>query len=311
LFFALTVYNKKILRKSQKLVILFNNKALGMELWYTELHSHDAGIKLKVKETLFTGRSEYQTIEVLNTFEYGRVLLLDGLIMTTDRDEYIYHEMITHPALYLHPAPADVLIIGGGDGGAVREVVKHKDVKSVVLCEIDRLVIETCMKFFPSIASELKGNDRVSVVVDDGIKYLEDNKSAFDVIIIDSTDPIGPAVGLFKTEFYKKCLSALKPDGILVAQSESPFYHLETIKDMNRNLHQAGFPFVDFYTGSIPTYPSGMWSWVMASKKYDPLKDFNTERFEAHKIPTRYFTERLCLASFALPSFMEEAISSF
>lgn len=280
-----------------------------MELWYTELHTQNAGLKLKVKETLFTGKSEYQTIEVLDTYEYGRVLLLDGLIMTTDRDEYIYHEMITHPALYLHPAPEDVLIIGGGDGGAVRETVKHQNINRVVLCEIDGLVIETCIKFFPSIASELKGNDRVTVVIDDGIKYLEDNKSAFDILIVDSTDPVGPAVGLFKTEFYKKCLSALKPDGILVAQSESPFYHIDIIKDMNLNLRKAGFPIVNFYTASIPTYPSGMWSWVMASKKYDPLKDYDTKRFRANSISTKYFTERLCLASFALPSFVEKTIS--
>ncbi|MGQ9745435.1 MAG: polyamine aminopropyltransferase [Dissulfurimicrobium sp.] len=282
-----------------------------MELWYTELHTPNVGIKLKVKETLFTSRSEYQTIEVLDTFEYGRVLLLDGFIMTTERDEYIYHEMIVHPAMYLHPNPKDVLIIGGGDGGAVREAVKHKSVERVVLCEIDGLVIETCIKFFPSIASELKGNSRVSVVVDDGIKYIDRHLSAFDVLIVDSTDPRGPAVGLFKTDFYKKCLTALKPDGILVAQSESPFYDMNIIKEMHKNLREAGFPIVNFYVGFIPTYPSGMWSWGMASKKYDPLKDFNTERFKTHKIPTRYFTQRLCLASFALPSFMKEAISSF
>lgn len=282
-----------------------------MELWYTELHTPNAGLKLKVKETLFAGRSEYQTIEVLDTFEYGKVLLLDGLVMTTDRDEYIYHEMITHPALYLHPNPEDVLIIGGGDGGAVREAIKHRDVKRVVLCEIDGLVIKICKMFFPLIASELKGNDRVSVVVGNGITYLDDNKSTFDVLIIDSTDPIGPAVGLFKTEFYKKCLSALKPDGILVAQSESPFYQIDLIKNMNKNLREAGFPFVNFYLGFIPTYPSGMWSWVMASRQYDPLRDFDPERFKTHKVPAKYFTDEVCRASFALPAFMEKALLAY
>lgn len=278
-----------------------------MDLWYTEFHTPNAGLKLKVKETLFVGRSDYQTIEVLDTYEYGRVLLLDGLVMTSDRDEYVYHEMITHPALYLHPNPQDVLIIGGGDGGVVREVVKHGGVKRVVLCEIDRLVIETCERFFPHIASELKGNDRVSVVVDDGIRYMSGHTSAFDILIVDSTDPIGPAEGLFRADFYKKCLAALRPDGILIAQSESPFYSINIIKEMRNNLNEAGFPVINFYIGFIPTYPSGLWSWVMASKKYDPLKDFDQIRFSAHRINTKYFTDEIYRASFMLPAFFKEA----
>ena len=279
-----------------------------MDLWYTEFHTPNAGLKLKVKETLFVGRSNYQTIEVLDTYEYGRVLLLDGLVMTSDRDEHIYHEMITHPALYLHPAPKNVLIIGGGDGGAVREVVKHGGVERVVLCEIDGLVIETCKKFFPRVASELNGNDRVAVVVDDGTEYMGRNISIFDILIVDSTDPIGPAEGLFKEDFYKKCLAALRPDGILVAQSESPFYNINIIKEMHRNLREAGFPVINFYIGAIPTYPSGLWSWVMASKKYDPSKDFDPARFAAHRINAKYFTDEICRAAFMLPAFFKEAV---
>ncbi len=279
-----------------------------MELWYTEHHTPNAGLTLKVKETLFTGRSPYQSIEVLDTEEYGRVLLLDGLIMTTDRDEFVYHEMIVHPALFLHPRAEKVLVIGGGDGGAIREVVKHPEVKKAALCEIDSMVVEVAKRFFPALSLELEGNARVEVLIQDGIRYLRESRGQWDVILVDSTDPIGPASGLFEEDFYRECFESLKSDGILVAQSESPFYHLDLQARMKKALSRAGFPCVYFYTGPVPTYPSGFWSWVMASRRYHPLKDFREERVEALGVGLRYYTPQIHKAAFALPAFMKNAL---
>lgn len=282
-----------------------------MELWFTEYHKDNIGFTLKVKETLFVGESEYQKIQVLETEAFGRVLLLDGLFMTTDRDEWTYHELLVHPAMFLHSKPENVLVIGGGDGGAIREIVKHECVKKAVLCEIDGLVIETCKRFFPQIACELTGNPKVEVKVRDGVKFMEENQTSFDVILVDSTDPIGPAVGLFQADFYKKCLKSLKEDGILVAQSESPFYNMEILQDMQKNLKKAGFSTVNFYWGFVPTYPSGMWSWVMASKKYDPIKDMNLDAAK-QKMPSmclKYMTPELLRSVFDLPAFFQKAVS--
>lgn len=274
-----------------------------MELWYTERHTPNVGLIVRVKETIFVGRSAYQSVEVIETIEYGKMLLLDGLVMTSEWDEFIYHEMIVHPAMFTHPDPRDVLVIGGGDGGAVREVMKHGTISRAVLCEIDGLVVETCKRHFPEISCTLEGNEHVEVVLQDGIRYVEDKSARYDLILIDSTDPIGQAEGLFGADFYSKCFRSLRPDGILVAQSESPFYSLELILRMKKNLEKAGFPIVRFYCGSVPTYPSGLWSWVMASKRYDPMVDFSPKRVEERAVATRYYNVGIHQGAFALPEF--------
>ena len=279
-----------------------------MELWYTERHTRGAGITLRVKQTLFVGRSSCQSIEVLDTEDYGRVLLLDGLIMTTDRDEFLYHEMIAHPSLCVHPRPERVLVIGGGDGGTVREVLRHPDVKRVVLCEIDPMVVDVAKEFFPSLAGGLGGNDRVEVLFQDGIRYLRDRRGEWDVVIVDSTDPIGPAAGLFEKGFYCNCFDALRPDGILVAQSESPIYHLELQARMKGALVEAGFPHVCFYTGPVPSYPGGFWSWVVASRRYHPVRDLQPHRAERLEPGLRCYHRGLHAAAFALPAFMQQAL---
>ncbi len=280
-----------------------------MELWYTEQHTPNVGLTLRVKETLCVKKSAYQDIVVLDTYEYGRMLLLDGMVMTTDRDEFVYHEMITHPSLFVHPDPREVLVVGGGDGGAVREVLKHRSVNNVTLCEIDETVIEVCKEYFPNISCELSGNPKVSIAVEDGALFLDRHPGTFDIIIVDSTDPVGPAVSLFSQDFFSKCLASLKEGGILVAQSESPLYHLDTIRDMKKSLMEAGFKKVRFYWGVVPTYPSGMWSWVIASNAVDPVEDFSKERFYKSPVPTKYYTPEIHLSAFSLPAFFENALS--
>jgi len=280
-----------------------------MELWYTEKHSENVGITIKVSKTLYSGESEFQKLEIVETPEYGRMMLLDGLVMVTERDEFVYHDMIVHPALFTHPAPKKVLVIGGGDGGSIREIMKHQGVEEAVLCEIDGLVIDKSIELLPSMACEIDGsNPRVKLHVDDGLAYIRDHQDAFDVILVDSTDPIGPAVGLFEEEFYRLVFGALKQDGIMVAQSESPFYHAEIQKNMYRNL-RAVFPIVEMYQAFIPTYPSGLWSFAFASKRYHPVKDFDRKRSAEHNFHTRYYNEDLHLGAFMLPTFARENIA--
>ncbi len=280
-----------------------------MDMWYTEKHSDNVGITIKVTKTLFSGKSEFQQLDIVETVDYGRMMLLDGLVMVTERDEFIYHDMIVHPALFTHPDPKKVLVVGGGDGGSIREIMKHPGVELAVLCEIDGLVIDKSIELLPAMACEIDGsNPRVKLHVDDGIAYIRDHQDEFDVILIDSTDPIGPAVGLFEEDFYRLVHGALKPNGIMVAQSESPFYHAEIQKKMYSNL-RAVFPIVEMYQAFIPTYPSGFWSFAFASKTYHPVKDFDRQRAANRGFYTRYYKEDLHLGAFMLPTFARENIS--
>ena len=279
-----------------------------MELWYTEKHTPAAGITLKCKGTLFSTTTRYQRIDVLETEEYGRMLLLDGLVMTTERDEFIYHEMLVHPAMHLHARAKDILVIGGGDGGAVRELLRYPFVKKVLLCEIDRQVVETSKRFFPDISCGL-GDERVEIVFEDGSKILKDTERKFDIIIVDSTDPIGVAKDLFTKTFYSTCKKTLKVGGILCAQSESPIYHLSTMCEMKEDILSAGFSFARFYTAPVPTYPGGYWSWVVAG-----TGTFEIEMMKRNLLPEegyaelKYFNAGLGMASFSLPNFLERAV---
>ncbi|MDY6850025.1 MAG: polyamine aminopropyltransferase [Geoalkalibacter sp.] len=280
-----------------------------MDMWYTEKHSENVGITMKVSRTLFSGKSDFQQLDILETLEYGRMMLLDGLVMVTERDEFVYHDMITHPALFTHPDPKKVLVIGGGDGGTIREIMKHKNVELAVLCEIDGLVIDQAIELLPSMSCEIDGsNPRVKLHVDDGIAYIKAHQGEFDIILVDSTDPIGPAEGLFEEDFYRTVSAALKDDGIMVAQSESPFYHAEIQKNMYGNLRSV-FPIVEMYQAFIPTYPSGLWSFAFASKKYHPVRDFDRKRAQNREFDTRYYNEDLHLGAFLLPTFARENIA--
>ena len=280
-----------------------------MDMWYTEKHSENVGITMKVSKTLFSGHSEFQQLDIVETLEYGRMMLLDGLVMVTERDEFVYHDMIVHPALFTHPDPKQVLVIGGGDGGSIREIMKHPGVERAVLCEIDGLVIDKSVELLPSMAGEIGGsNPRVTLHVDDGIAYIREHQDTFDVILVDSTDPIGPAEGLFEEDFYRMVFAALKKDGIMVAQSESPFYHADIQKKMYRNL-RAVFPIVEMYQAFIPTYPSGLWSFAFASKRYHPVRDFDRQRAAGRGVATRYYNEDLHLGAFMLPTFARENIT--
>jgi len=272
-------------------------------LWFTELQTNQMAISLQIKETLHLEKSEYQEISVVDTYEFGRMLLLDGIIMTTIKDEFVYHEMISLPALNTHPNPKNVLVIGGGDGGAIREIVKHPKVEKAILCEIDGQVIEVSKKYLPEISCALN-DPKVEVVVEDGIKYIQENKNKFDVILVDSTDPIGPAVGLFAKDFYQGIYDALKEDGVFAAQTESPWVNENLVKRVFQDIKSI-FPITRLYLANVPTYPTGMWSFTMGSKKYDPLQ------VDKNAIPdtnTKYYTPTIHFNAFDLPPFVEKLL---
>jgi spermidine synthase len=279
-----------------------------MELWYTEKHTENTGITLKVVDCLFGGRTKYQDIAVLQSPEYGRVLLLDGLVMLTERDEFVYHEMIAHVPLLSHPNPRKVLIIGGGDGGTVREVLKHPSIEHIDLVEIDEMVIEKCREYFPSVSQGLD-SPKVTIHVTDGIEFVRNAQADYDVVIIDSSDPIGPGEGLFVESFYQNVSQILKTNGLMVAQSESPFLHEQIIGPMYQRLNKV-FPVSNMYLAFIPTYPAGCWSFAWCSKGgvTTPLDHLDTRRYEELQPVLKYYNPQVHRSSFNLPNFIREML---
>ena len=258
-------------------------------------------VSIEVTEKLASLRSKFQLIEVYQTKSVGKVLLLDGVIMLTEFDEFAYHEMIAHVPLAAHPNPKKILIIGGGDGGTVREVIKH-NVDEVHVCEIDEEVIKISKKYFPNLANSFL-DPRVKIFYEDGAKFVRDKKEAYDIIIVDSSDPIGPAEILFKEEFYKSVYSSLKEDGIVVSQMESIYYDLDIIYNVITN-NKKIFPIVKYYYTLVPTYPSGNIGFCFCSKKYNP------EEFRELDITgLKYYNSKIHKASFVLPNFAKEKLN--
>jgi spermidine synthase len=274
-----------------------------MELWYTEKQTEHYGITAKIKETLVTEKTPFQDLAIIDTVEWGPMLVLDGMVMTTVRDEFVYHEMVAHPALFTHPNPEHVLVVGGGDGGVIREVLKHPKVKKAVLVEIDGQVIAYSKKYLPEIAGELT-NSRVEVIVNDGYMHIHDHKNTYDVIMVDSTEPVGPAVDLFTKGFYQAIFESLKADGIFVAQTDNPWFKAELIQTVNRDVKEI-FPIVRVYCANIPTYPSGLWTFTMGSKTHDPLQ---VDETKIPDIASKYYTPQLHKAAFALPRFVQDLV---
>lgn len=275
-----------------------------MELWVTEQQNNDVNFTCRVKNTLFTGKSDFQDIAVLETEYFGKMLVLDGVIQTTTFDEFIYHEMIVHVPMFSHPEPKTVLIIGGGDGGSVREVTKHSSVKKVQWVDIDSMVIETCKTYLPEWNPMLKDNETVELKIEDGIKHMQEAKGTYDVIIVDCSDPVGPGEQLFTYEFYKDVYGALKEDGIFVQQTESPFYHRDLIRRIQKDVG-ALYPITRLYTANIPTYPSGLHCFTIGSKKYDPMAPPSSRTLD---FETRCYTPEVHKSCFVLPKYVSELV---
>ena len=281
------------------------------DVWFTERDDKIA-LSLKHDGKLYDVQSDFQRVAVYNTQAYGNMLTLDGMVMTTEVDEYVYHEMITHVPLLTHPNPKRVLIIGGGDGGTAREVLKHEGLEEVVMVEIDDKVIEASKMHLPSIAQSLD-HPKLNLIIDDGIKYVNDAADgSFDLVIVDSTDPVGPAEGLFSVDFYKEVYRILSADGIMITQSESPRFNSKVFKEIYQTYRGIfGQDKVHCYLAYIPTYPTGMWSFSYSSKgSANPWNQKPTEEVEAFVKSARlkYYNGALHQAAFALPTFVKEMI---
>lgn len=274
-----------------------------MDLWYSEYHSENVKFSMKVKKQLHSAKSAYQQIDVLDTYEFGRVLTLDGVVMLTQKDEFVYHEMITHVPMAVNPSIRKVLVIGAGDGGTITRLLQYETIEHIDVVEIDESVVNVCRLYFPYLANNFN-HHKVSLHIEDGLKYVRRAENQYDLIIVDSTDPFGPGEGLFTKEFYGNCYNALKEDGILVNQMESPYYE-EDAKAMKRAFGRikSRFPIAYAYQAHIPTYPSGHWLFGFASKTKQPLCD--VAAWNALQIPCKYYTTALHHGCFALPRYVE------
>lgn len=281
-----------------------------MELWYTEQQTDEVRFSIKVKQHLYTGKSEFQDVDVFESEEFGKFLTLDALMMVTEKDEFIYHDMITHVAMATNPNIKKVLVIGGGDGGTVRELTRYSHIEKIDMVEIDKLVVDVSREYLPITASKLD-DPRVSLYFEDGIRFVADTKEIYDLILVDSTDPIGPGEGLFTTEFYQNCFNILSDNGILVNQSESPYYDQfsHEMKRAHKKIKNI-FPISKVYQFHMPTYPSGHWLFGFASKKLDPIKDVDFDKWNALGIKTKYYNPQLHVGCFALPSYVQEMLDN-
>ncbi len=280
---------------------------MNPELWFTENYTESCGLTFKVREVLYTEYSKYQRLDVVDTYDYGKVMLLDGFIMFTERDEFVYHEMITQPAVFIHPYPKDVLVIGGGDGGAVRELAKHEYL-NITEVEIDEVVVKAAKEYFPNMASGYY-KENVELVIGDGIEFVKNKKECYDIVIIDSTDPFGPAEQLFGVEFYGNVMNALREGGIVVAQGENPYYDPRWMRQSLGNM-KAAFGHSRPYLAYIPTYPSGMWSFSISWKSEDDkyYRRFDRDRFERLRLSFNYYNSDMHFACFALPEYVKRII---
>ena len=279
-----------------------------MELWFSEFHAPDVKHSIRVDRHLYSQKSDYQQIDIFDTPEFGRVLALNGSVVLTERDEFIYDEMITHVPMAVHPNVRDVLVIGAGDGGVVKELTRYNTIQRIDLVEMDEQVIEACRIYLPENACRLD-DPRVHIFYNNALRYIRRCKGEYDLIIVDSTDPFGPSEGYFTREFYGICYNALRDDGIMVNQQGSPFYKhdAEEIKRCHKRIVST-FPVSRVYQAHIPTYAAGYWLFGFASKKYHPIDDFDGDKWKRLGLDTQYYTTRLHIGAFYLPAYLEKML---
>ncbi|MFY9140465.1 MAG: polyamine aminopropyltransferase [Thermacetogeniaceae bacterium] len=274
-----------------------------MELWFTERQTPALGITCKVLQTLHRELTPFQEIAVIDTEQYGRMLILDGMVQLTIGDEFTYHEMLAHVPLHTHPDPRNILVIGGGDGGTAREVLRHPQVERVTLVEIDRRVVEVSKEFLPEVSCAFD-DPRLEVRFEDGVAYLQQKRDEYDVILVDSPEPIGQAGRLFSGDFYRSIRDALRSEGLFSAQTESPFVNQELISRVYHEISSI-FPITRMYLAPVPTYPSGIWSFTIGSKCYDPMLP---PRESGLTEQLRYYNSGVHQAAFQLPNFVQQFI---
>lgn len=278
-----------------------------MELWFSEMHTPNVKMSIRVDKQLYTEESEFQRIDVFQSEEFGRFLTLDGIMMLTEKDEFIYHEMITHVAMASNPEIKKILVIGAGDGGTIRELCRYKTVERIDMVEIDERVVAVCREYLRQTACRLD-DSRVHIYYEDGLKYVRRKANEYDLIIVDSTDPFGPGEGLFTSEFYGNCYNALTENGILVNQHESPYYSddARAMQRAHKRINEF-FPICRVYQVHIPTYPSGHWLFGYASKTVDPLKA-DADKWNALGIETQYYNTDLHKGCFMIPNYVKKLL---
>ena len=279
-----------------------------MEMWFHDEHTDNVKLAIRVDYQVFSAQSEIQRIDVLESKEFGKILVVDGDLMLTEKDEFIYHAMISHVPMAVHPQVEKILVIGGGDGGVVRELAKYDTVEQIDVVEADPLLVEVCRKYFPQMACSLN-DPRVHIYHEDGLRFIRSKSDAYDLIIIDSPNPFGAGEGLFTKEFYGNCFNALHEDGIMINQHESPFYKEEAFQcqRMHKRIIES-FPISRIYQAHIPSYPSGHWLFGFASKRYHPIHDMDGIQWKLRGIQTKYYLPRLHEGVFALPAYVEELV---
>ncbi|MCC5877394.1 MAG: polyamine aminopropyltransferase [Candidatus Sumerlaeia bacterium] len=281
-----------------------------MEEWFTEHNSPTEQVRWKIRRVLFEGKSEFQTIRIIETHDYGTMLILDGVVQVSEKDEAGYHEMLAHVPLYSHPNPRRVLIIGGGDGGTLREVLNHPGVEQAVMVEIDGMVVEQCRRHFPALAGGFN-DPRTELIIGDGVAHVNQAPDAsYDVVLVDGTDPLGPGEGLFNSDFYSHVSRILTEDGLTATHtSENPLIKPWVVETLVKKL--AGiFPNTCLFRSEIPIYHTGSWYFALGSKGNDPrTSSFPVDRFLKHATPRNYYNEAIHRAAFAMPSHVEELLS--
>lgn len=278
--------------------------------WFSEVAADDgSAFSLKIREKLHEEQTPFQRIEIYATEGFGNLMVIDGCTMLSSRDNFLYHEMMSHPALFTHPAPRRVCIIGGGDCGTLREVLKHPEVESAVQIDIDEGVTRLAERYFPELTESNK-DPRAQLLFEDGIRWIQEAATgSLDLVIVDSTDPVGPALGLFSQDFYAECLRALDSSGILVQQSESPLYHLRILQEMHGAMRGAGFTETQTLLFPQAIYPSGWWSATMAGKTAG-LADFRVEAAERKPFETQYYNAEIHRAALARPEFLRRGLEA-
>lgn len=283
-----------------------------MAHYFTEQYEQDTYFTIRTTHHLHSEKSPFQQIDIYESKTFGKFLTLDGFMMLTEKDEFIYHDMITHVAMAVNPNIKRVLIIGGGDGGTAREILRYPSIEKVDMIEIDERVVRLCQIYLPQTACRLDHDKRLTMFFKEGVSFVQDAPShSYDLILVDSTDPIGPGEGLFTYAFYEQCARILSDEGILINQHESPYYPKDA-EEMRRS-HQKirnNFPIAKVYQFHMPTYPSGHWLFGFASKKYDPITDLNEEAWKAFNLYTKYYNLELHKGAFMLPTYVKEGLNN-
>ena len=278
------------------------------EVWFSDFQTDNVKLSIRLDRQLFSADSEFQHIDVFQSPAFGRFVALDGDVIFSEADEFIYNEMVTHVPMAVHPQVKKVLIIGGGDGGVAREFTAYPEIEEIDVVEPDEQFVEVCKEYFPEAAKGFE-DSRVQVFYQDGLRFLRGRSDEYDIIINDATDPFGHTEGLFTKEFYGSCFKALKADGIMVYQHGSPFFDEDesAFRSMHSKVYRS-FPISRVYQAHIPTCPSGYWMFGFASKKYHPIDDFDPARWNARGLKTEYYTTNLHIGAFMLPKYVEDIL---